>query len=246
MIRWLTVFLDLEPESYDVAAAFWCAVTGATLSEPRGEYAEFVTLLPPTGDATLRAQRLGEGPSRIHLDLHVDDPRAAADAAVALGAMEVADHGYFVMRSPGGLAFCLVSHHGDAVRPPVRIWPGGQTGGVYQVCLDIPADIYEQESAFWKALLDARDEPLERRREFAWLRPRGELPLDVLLQRLDEPEGDTRAHLDCGSNHRPVEVARHRELGARTVLDEEFWAVMSDPAGLHYCITDRDPATKEL
>jgi len=27
---------------------------------------------------------------------------------------------------------------------------------------------------------------------------------------------------------------------------EEFWTVLTDPAGLAYCITDRDPATGEL
>ena len=66
--------------------------------------------MPDDGDAFLRVQRLEDGADRIHLDLHVEAPREAADRAVALGATEVADHGYVVLTSPGGFAFCFVPH----------------------------------------------------------------------------------------------------------------------------------------
>jgi hypothetical protein len=54
------------------------------------------------------------------------------------------------------------------------------------------------------------------------------------------------AHLDLGTTDREAETVRHRALGASVVTREEFWTVLTDPAGLAYCITDRDPATGEL
>ena len=88
---------------------------------------------------------------------------------------------------------------------------------------------------------------LERRPEFAWVRmPGGPRPLDLLLQRLDRQDGPVAAHLDLGTSDREAETARHLGLGATLVAREEFWTVLTDPAGLPYCITDRDPATGEL
>ena len=83
---WLTAFLDLSSEDHEPTLAFWCAVTGYEVSSPRGGHGQFVTLLPPVGDAHLRVQRLGAGPSRIHLDVHVPDIADAADRAADLGA----------------------------------------------------------------------------------------------------------------------------------------------------------------
>ena len=54
------------------------------------------------------------------------------------------------------------------------------------------------------------------------------------------------AHLDLGTTDRVAETERHLALGARIVAEVEFWTVLADPAGLAYCITDRDPATGEL
>jgi len=87
---WLTVFLDFPADAFGVGVAFWREVTGYRLSPSRGAAGEFATLLPPSGDAYLRVQRLLDGGGRCHLDLHVDtasEPLAeAAGRAVALGA----------------------------------------------------------------------------------------------------------------------------------------------------------------
>jgi hypothetical protein len=243
--HWLSAFLDLPAETFPAAARFWCEVTGSTLSPSRGEHGEFATLVPATGDDYLRIQRLRSGPARIHLDLHVEDPRAAADRAVSLGAHEVADLGYVVLTSPGGLTFCLVAHPGSVRSTPVT-WPGGHRSMVYQVCLDVPHPLHEVETGFWAGLLEAEPDVLRRRPEFSWLRPGRQLALDVLVQRLDRSEGPVGAHLDLGTSDRTPEVARHVALGAEVVAPEEFWTVLRDPAGLLYCITDRDPRTGRL
>ena len=247
MVFWVSAFLDFAAADFERGVAFWRDVTGYAVSERRGADAEFATLVPPTGDDYLRVQRRHEGDSRIHLDLHVEDPRSAAERAVADGAHEVfaSADGYVVLTSPGGFTFCFVSHPA-AVRPQPTTWPEGHHSMVYQVCLDLPVAGYEEERAFWAATLDAAPEVLPSRPEFSWLRPPRQFALDLLLQRLDDRDGPVRAHLDLGTPDRSAEVARHRALGAETVVQEQFWALMADPTGRRYCITDRDPATGRL
>jgi hypothetical protein len=238
---WVSAFLDLAPEEHEAGVAFWQAVTGYALSGPRGEHDEFATLVPPTGDDFLRVQRLGAGPSRIHLDLHVEDPRAAADRATALGAAEVADHGYVVMESPGGLAFCFV-RQAAARRPRPVTWPGGHSSYVDQVCLDIPSSIHDEECAFWAALTGLRRHDRIRTDEFSRLVGEGRVAIQILLQRLAEEDGRVRAHLDLATTDRDAETARHEELGARVIQAfDRGWTVLAPPAGPAYCITDRAP-----
>jgi hypothetical protein len=131
--------------------------------------------------------------------------------------------------------------------PEPASFPEVRRSRVYQVSLDIPGPLFDEEAARWEELTGGRVEVLGRRPEFAWLRiPDGPRPLDVLLQRLDRHDGPLTAHLDVGTPDRAAEVRRHRALGASLVAEEEFWTVLADPAGLPYCITDRDPATGEL
>jgi hypothetical protein len=241
---WLSAFLDFAPDDAGRGVSFWRDVTSYDVSPTRGAHDEFATLVPRVGDDHLRVQRLGEGPTRIHLDVHVTDPRAAADRAVARGAVEVADLGHVVLTSPGGLTFCFVPHPGAALPEPA-VWGEGHHAMVYQVCIDVPSARHEAVRAFWLATLDATLEGFEEP-EFSWLRPRRQLALDVLVQRLDDEDGEVRAHLDLGTDDRAAEVARHEALGASATAVHSFWTVMRDPVGMTYCITDRDPATRRL
>ncbi|MGZ6764384.1 MAG: VOC family protein [Nocardioides sp.] len=244
-MHWLTAFLDLPSRTFERDVVFWARVTGYGLSSPRGDREEFATLVPPAGDDFLRVQRLGDGPARIHLDLHVTDPRAEADRAVALGASEVADQGYVVLTSPGGLTFCFVRQPARTRPAPAR-WPGGHRSLVDQVCLDLPARVADAEVAFWQALTgwELKRSPVSagfRRLE----RPDG-IPLRILLQELGEDDGPVRAHLDLATDDRGAETARHEALGARVLARHDRWTVLADPAGTAYCITDRDPETGML
>lgn len=224
---WLTAFLDLPAERYDVGVAFWQGVTGYELSAPRGEQAEFATLVPPAGDAYLRVQRTADGSAGLHLDLHHPD------------------HEFRVLRSPAGVAYCEVSAD-LGQRPPPTTWPGGHTSLVDQVCLDVPPALYDDECAFWA---DRTGWPLidfPARPEFrAVTRPPGQ-PLRILLQRLDDEQPRATAHFDIGTNDRTAETARHEALGATVVIRREWWTVLRDPTGSAYCITDRDPETGVL
>ena len=242
---WASAFLDFPASSFTPGVAFWRGVTGFDLSPARGDHHEFATLVPPEGDDYLRVQRVQDGPGGIHLDLHVDDPRAAADEAVALGAEELADRGHVVLRSPGGLTFCMVSRPATR-RPPPAAWPDGNRSLVDQVCLDIPSSGYAEECGFWSALTGWELTASPVSPSFSRLtRPAG-IPLRLLIQRLEESSGTARAHLDLAAEDRASEVQRHAALGATVVAENSHWTVLRDPVGSPYCVTDRDPETGML
>jgi predicted enzyme related to lactoylglutathione lyase len=244
-IEWLTAFLDFPPATFGPAGAYWQAVTGYQLSAPRGPAAEFATLLPGRGSAFLRMQRTGGGSPGCHLDVHTADVRALTDRALRLGAQPTGQDpvpGLAVLRSPGGLPFCLTSEDDFAERPYPRLWPAGQRSLLDQVCIDIPASSVASETAFWASLTgwQLRDSPES---EFASLvRPEG-MPLRLLLQRLGEPSGPCRAHPDLACDDVPAEVRRHQALGGTVLRVTGGFTTLLDPAGLPYCVTSRDPGT---
>lgn len=115
-MRQVVVFdaADLPAES-----AFWAAILGGRVIEDdawhsvmdaRGEWRIGVQLVPdhvPPGWPAGTSQQ-------IHLDLHVEDPRAAHEEALALGARLLlpatdlaADEGHQVYADPAGHPFCI-------------------------------------------------------------------------------------------------------------------------------------------
>lgn len=242
---WITAFLDFAGEGHEDGVRFWSALTGYDVSPRRGDSLEFATLVPRDGDAFLRVQRLDDGADRIHLDLHVPDPRAAADRAVRLGATELADRGDVVLASPGGFSFCLVAHPAS-VRPPASTWPRGHSSLLDQVCLDIPASSYDRESRFWSELTGWEKRGSAVSTDFhSLLRPPGQ-PVRLLLQRLGEETGRVRAHLDWATTDRAAETERHVALGATVRGTYSHWTVLADSQDRVYCITDRLPETGML
>ena len=222
---WVSAFLDLAPAAWECGIAFWAQASGTSVSPLRGDDREFGSLLPASGDDHLRVQRLAEGESRVHLDLHVDDPVA--------------------LDSPGGLPFCFVAHRAEVRSRPVT-WPGGHTSLVDQVCLDIGPDRFEDEVSFWTGLTGWERGTSAVSGSFVPLvRPVGQ-PLRFLLQRTDDPRPRTGAHLDLATTDRAAETERHVALGAVVVASYPLWTVLRDPAGLAYCLTDRDPETGVL
>ncbi|MFW2333350.1 VOC family protein [Ilumatobacter sp.] len=244
MIRWTTAFVDRPAASFTSARTFWQRVTATTLSEVRGEQGEFSTFVPIGADAFLRLQRVDHGPGGTHLDLHVDDIPASTAVAEDLGATRVAEHdGVTVLRSPGGLTFCLVAHHGESNRPAPVGRPGARTL-VDQVCIDIAPDRFDTDCDFWAALTgwelaDGR-EP-----EFRVLRRPPTMPLRFLLQRRGDADRgrDAECHLDLACDDVDLAERAHTVLGATLVKRNPWWAVMEDPAGLSYCLTARSPDT---
>ncbi|MCD0446618.1 hypothetical protein LO763_23655 [Glycomyces sp. A-F 0318] len=242
-IRWTTAFWDFPAEGFEAGIAFWLKVTDTTLSPRRGPDGAFATLVPAEGDPCLRVQRVREGKGGNHLDLHVDDVEAEAERARELGATLVArEEGLVVLRSPGGFAFCLVEHEGEAEVPPPLTWPGGQRSRTDQLCIDVPPQAFDHELMFWQSLTGWPQTGKDWR-EFRRLVPPREIPLHFLLQRLDSAEQgqSTAAHIDLSCVGVEAETERHVALGAEALRRHQYWQVMRDPAGLTYCITDKNP-----
>jgi predicted enzyme related to lactoylglutathione lyase len=248
-VTWLTASLDTPgTESAAASIAFWRQVTGWGSSTRRGQAMEFATLVPEDGDPVLRVQEVGGPAAGVHVDVHVEDVAALREAAVGLGGgiiTEPADDAdQVVLRSPGGMEFCLTPSPSERVRPePVR-GASGRQSRVDQVCLDVAAEHFEDELAFWSALTGWPTRA-GRLAEFAYLQRPPEMPLRLLFQRLGSPPptGRTSAHLDLACEDRDAEERVHRALGATVLRRTAFWTTLVDPAGRPYCLTRRDPNT---
>ncbi|KUL30842.1 VOC family protein [Actinoplanes awajinensis] len=240
-VHWVTGFLDTPAGDAPVSERFWLAVTGTSLSARRGDGA-FATLVPPSGDACLRVQVVGDAPARGHLDLHVTDLPADTDRLAALGATVIsrADD-VVVLRSPAGIVFCLVAWHGERTGPAAPVWPGGHSSLADQLCLDIPGAAYGVEVGFWRAVTGWDHDPMPDCPEFERLFPPGPIPVRLLLQRLDGA-GPAGVHVDLACSDVAAEVARHVALGATVVREVPGdWTTLRDPAGREYCVTARAP-----
>ena len=244
MIGWTTAFVDRPADSFASVRTFWQRVTGTAMSEVRGERGEFSTFLATGADACLRLQRVEHGPGGTHLDLHVDDVGASAAAVERLGATRVADlGGVVVVRSPGGLTFCLVAHHGASTRPRPVGRPGARTI-VDQVCIDIAPDRFDAESDFWAAVT-GWELTEGRETEYRLLERPPSMPFRLLLQRRGDRDRwrDAGCHLDLACDDIELAARAHAELGAAVVERFSWWTVMADPAGVRYCLTARSPDT---
>ncbi|HLS78101.1 MAG TPA: VOC family protein [Nocardia sp.] len=243
MIRWTWAFLDRPRESFDACVRFWSTVTGTTPSSRRGEHGEFLTLLPDPGTGAspaVKMQAVG-GPGGTHLDFDVDDIPAARAAALRLGAAVVADHpDHTVLRSPGGLSFCLTpATPGPLALPTAVAAPDGTRSRLDQICLDIGPSGHAAEVAFWQALT-GWEFVAGRLPEFSRLRAAAPMAHQLLLQRVGD-ERPVAAHIDLSCDDIEAGAAWHESLGATVLARFEHWIVLSDPAGVAYCVTGRDP-----
>ncbi len=242
-ILWLTAFIDRDESDHQEAIDFWQQVAATGLSERHGSAGEFVTLTPPDGDAHLRLQRTTDGRVGCHLDLHVDDVEEATAAALRSGAVITHRDRHVALHSPGEMEFCFVAPHGEsAASAPDRHDP---PRAIDQLCIDVPHQLWETECAFWAALLD-RDLATGALPEYAWMTQLTGLPIRLLFQRLGEDDTRTSvtAHLDlaCGDNIDAI-AAEHVALGATIRLSGRYWTTLTDPTGVEYCLTMRDPYT---
>lgn len=245
-IKWVTAFLDFPDATFAEGTVFWQHVVGSSLSPPRGQFGEFATLLPSSGDAYLRVQRLEEGAASCHVDLHVDDIVGVTNFAIELGATQISQGPAIrTLRSPGGLKFCVVQHHDEHQRPRPTRWDEGQRSLVDQISIDVSSLDFETECNFWSAFTSwTRHQGA--RSEFVYLERPENIPLRFLFQRLEEPRGVASAHLDIACDDREREITRHVVLGARRVRDMDYWTTLSDPTGFEYCITIRNPDSGQL
>lgn len=238
---WIHLFLDTPAERWESGVAFWSEVTGCRVSPGRGERGQFVTVLPERGRSWLKIQAVEGDKAGVHLDLDAPERLAAVARRRALGARDAWTYERAaVMHSPGGLPYCHTLGDDPEAAGMER---EGRVVIADQVCLDIPARLWDAEVDFW-CRLTGRELERGLRSEFAFLGdpdPAG--PPRVLLQRLDDDAPRVTAHLDLAVADRTSEVRRHEGLGAQRLADFERWTVLRAPSGHEYCLTDRSPAT---
>jgi glyoxalase superfamily protein len=238
---WLHAVIDVPADRQAAASRFWSRTLGWPLGPPWSGHPELRSFEPPEGSSYLHLQEI-EGPARVHLDLESTDPAATVDEARRAGARLVAEHDRWqTLVSPGGLPFCVLEAGGRQAPDPTT-WPDGHRSRMVQIAIDSPAAVHDDEVTFWRSLLQGRwvDSPA---REFAgkWHDDAGS-PLQLLFQRLDEPDGVVRAHLDHGTDDVEAEVARLGDLGAEDIGPGRGWHTLRDPAGLLFCVTGNSPA----
>lgn len=241
-VRWLTAFFDFPASEFGPEVTFWRAITGSTVSPPRGRSKQFATLDPFHGDPYLRVQRVDDGPGGMHLDVHVDDPEAGAREAESLGATVQGSNevGIITMRSPVGGVFCLVPWTGEELRArPIR-WPGGAISIVDQLRFQVPTADFHTEVNFWSTLTAKGAIATDGLDEVA-LNNSPRLSLQVVILRTDDAEPS--AHTALAATNVADEVERHEDWGATVVSRDADTAFMTDPAGRLYCITQRNPRT---
>ncbi len=239
-VSWMHAFVDVPQHSVDTAQTFWAAVTGWAPSAAWDAHPEFVSLEPSDGTAYVHVQSI-DGAPRVHLDLFGDPVRDTARLA-GLGAVPGHRADWWqVLTSPGGLPFCVCEQMRPHRRPDAVTWPDGHRSRLVQLCVDVPADRYETEWAFWAAATGWAEEPVGAP-EFRRLVHREQSPMQLLVQRLGDHEGTARAHLDLGTDDIGAEVARVQALGAQVLSSSDGLTVLRDPVGLPFCVTGNEPA----
>ena len=244
-MAWLHTVIVVPESELATAARFWEQVLGWPLGAPWPGHPELSSFEPPDGAAYVHLQRI-DGPPRVHLDVEVEDPEAAEGHAAELGAERVAVHDRWrTLHSPGGLPFCLVDASSEDA-PDALTWEGGHRSRMVQLCIDAPGSAHDREVEFWRSLLGARFVESQAP-EFAgkWHDDAGS-PLQLLFQRLEEPDGPVRAHLDHGTDDLAAEVHRILDLGATDVrAGRGGWHVLRDPSGMTFCVTANSPEPRE-
>ena len=107
--------IDVPSAEHDGEVSFWSAALGQHLKQ--GEhFPEYHGVALHGQDFGLLIQRLGQGPARVHLDIHTDDLEDEVARLEALGAQRVEFvHAWWILRDPAGLLFCVVPEPDDSL-----------------------------------------------------------------------------------------------------------------------------------
>jgi hypothetical protein len=107
--RLYKVVIDVSAEDHDRELAFWQAAIGQAI-EPFEGQPEYHGAKLDGQEFALLTQRLDEGTSRVHLDIHTDDLDAEVSRLERLGARRVRRvRRWWIMQDPAGLPFCVIA-----------------------------------------------------------------------------------------------------------------------------------------
>jgi glyoxalase superfamily protein len=103
------IVIDAPRETHDREVVFWQAALGVALQHFE-KFPDFHGAdLTADGHIGLLLQHLGDGPPKLHLDIHTNDRAAEVGRLERLGASVIDDGEHWtIMRDPAGLVFCVV------------------------------------------------------------------------------------------------------------------------------------------
>jgi hypothetical protein len=102
------IVIDVAPADHDKEVAFWSGATGRPLTQS-GHYPEYHWGEIPGQDVGILVQRLDDGASRVHVDIHATDVDAEVARLEQLGATRIRQvHEWWIMHDPAGLPFCVI------------------------------------------------------------------------------------------------------------------------------------------
>jgi hypothetical protein len=112
------IVIDVPEGVHDSALAFWQGAAGGRTGRSQ-RYPEYHWAELPGQEIAMLIQRLGDGPPRVHLDIHTDDLAAEVSRLERLGAQRVRRvNDWWIMADPAGLPFCVIPD------PPGRLNDG--------------------------------------------------------------------------------------------------------------------------
>lgn len=106
-----------------------------------------------------------------------------------------------------------------------------------KIVIDVPREVHDQELAFWQGAMGQEFTQIQAHPEYHGADLHGH-NLGMLVQRIGG--GQPRLHVDIHTDDMDAEVARLEALGARREFKSFSWWVMSDPAGLLFCVIPDD------
>ncbi|WP_061295429.1 VOC family protein [Herbidospora cretacea] len=112
---------------------------------------------------------------------------------------------------------------------------------LYTVSVDVPADVHDEELAFWEGAVGREMPVVPAHPDFHRTTLPGQEVI-LITQRLRE--GAPGIHVDIHTDDLDAEVARLEKLGAvKERFTESGWWIMRDPAGLRFCVLEDPPGT---
>jgi hypothetical protein len=106
-----------------------------------------------------------------------------------------------------------------------------------KIVIDVPHEVHDEELAFWQGAMGQEFAHLPAHPEYHGAELHGH-NLGMLVQRIGG--GQSRMHVDIHTDDLEAEVTRLEALGAKREFNPDSWWVMSDPAGLLFCVIPDD------
>lgn len=99
--------------------------------------------------------------------------------------------------------------------------------------IDVPRPDFDRAVAFWTGALGKEPVVTEKFPDYAQY---DEVTPGLYFMVQATGDDTRRVHLDFESEDRDADVARLIGLGGREISRSHHWAVMSDPAGVTFCV----------